>query len=138
MILRNFIHSWHLLFTWKTRCSLKFHFAQFDRSEICTEVSFFHYTRSHVNADNEVTSHRSEILPRSQLPRYFLEKPFQAPKIIFKSPKLIGQEPLSYRHLLKDKRLKFTFLRESQPFRFCYVEVHCQRRLKSKKGGISS
>ena len=33
-------------------------------------------------------------------------------KIIFKSPKLIGQESLSYEHLLKDKRLKFTFLRE--------------------------
>ena len=24
----------------QTRCSLKFHFGQFDRSEICTEVSF--------------------------------------------------------------------------------------------------
>ena len=33
-------------------------------------------------------------------------------KIIFKSPKLIAQESLSYEHLLKDKRLKFTFLRE--------------------------
>ena len=49
---------------------------------------------------------------RSQLSRHFPEKPFQAPKIIFKSPKLIGQESLSYGHLLKDKRLKFTFLRE--------------------------
>ena len=27
--------------------------------------SEFHYARSHVNADNEVTSHRSEILPQS-------------------------------------------------------------------------
>ena len=27
---------------------------------------------------------------------------------------------------------------ESQPFRFWYVEVHCQRRLKSTKTGISS
>ena len=32
-VLRN------LLFTWKTRCGLKFRFGQFDRSEICTEVS---------------------------------------------------------------------------------------------------
>ena len=28
------------MFTWKTHCGLKFHFGQFDRSEICTEVSF--------------------------------------------------------------------------------------------------
>ena len=28
--------------------------------------SEFHYARSHVNADNEVTSHWSEILPRSE------------------------------------------------------------------------
>ena len=44
---------------------------------------------------------------------HFPEKPFQAPKIIFKSHKLIGQKWLSYGHLLKEKRLKFTFLRES-------------------------
>ena len=49
---------------------------------------------------------------RLQLSRHFPEKPFQAPKIIFKSPELIGQELLSYGHLLKEKRLKFTFLRE--------------------------
>ena len=30
----------YLLFTWKTHCGLKLHFGQFDRSEICTEVSF--------------------------------------------------------------------------------------------------
>ena len=30
----------HLLFTWKTHCGLKLHFGQFDRSEICTEVTF--------------------------------------------------------------------------------------------------
>ena len=34
---------------------------------------------------------------------HFPEKPFQAPKIIFKFPKLIDQESLSYGHLLKDK-----------------------------------
>ena len=49
---------------------------------------------------------------RTQLSQHFPEKPFQAPKIIFKYPKLIGQKPLSYGHLLKSKRLKFTFLRE--------------------------
>ena len=49
---------------------------------------------------------------RWRLSRHFPEKPFQTPKIIFKSPKLIGQKSLSYAHLLKDKRLKFTFLRQ--------------------------
>ena len=29
-----------MLFTWKAHCGLKFRFGQFDRSEICTEVSF--------------------------------------------------------------------------------------------------
>ena len=43
---------------------------------------------------------------RSQLSRQFAGKTFQAPKIIFKSPKL----SFSYGHLLKDRRLKFTFL----------------------------
>ena len=38
MILRNFIS--HLLFAWKTHCGLKFHFGQFDGSEISTKVSF--------------------------------------------------------------------------------------------------
>ena len=50
---------------------------------------------------------------KADLSRHFLEKPFKAPKIIFRSLKLIGQKSLSYGHLLKDKRLKFTFLRES-------------------------
>ena len=43
--------------------------------------------------------------------RQIAEKPFQVPKIIFNSPKLIGQKSLSYVQVLKDKRLKFTFLR---------------------------
>ena len=33
-------HYGHLLFTWKSHCGLKFYFGQFDRSEICTQVSF--------------------------------------------------------------------------------------------------
>ena len=49
---------------------------------------------------------------RSQHARQLAEKPFQAPKIIFKSPKLIVQKRLSYVRLLKDKRFKFTFLGE--------------------------
>ena len=32
------------------------------------------------------------------------------PKILLKSPKLIGQKFLSYERFVKDKRLKFTFL----------------------------
>ena len=34
----------------------------------------------------------------------FAEKSFQAPKIIFKYPKLIGQKSLSYGHLLKSQK----------------------------------
>ena len=48
---------------------------------------------------------------RRKANRKFAEKPFQAPKIIFKSSKLIGQKSLSHGHLLKYKTLKFTFLR---------------------------
>ena len=33
--------------------------------------SEFHYARSHVNADNEVSSHGSEILPRSEISNRF-------------------------------------------------------------------
>ena len=62
---------------------------------------------------------------RAQLSPHFPEKPFQASKIIFKSPKLIGSRLLSYGHLLKDER-------------FWYVEYQPQRRLKSMKTGISS
>ena len=62
--LATLFHCGHLLFTWKTHCDLKFQFGQFDRSE-------FHSARSHVNADNEVTSHRSEILSRSEISNRF-------------------------------------------------------------------
>ena len=33
--------------------------------------SEFHYARSHLNADNEVTSHRSEVLPQSEISNQF-------------------------------------------------------------------
>ena len=57
MILRNFISL--RAFTVYMENS-----ARFDRNLHCSE---FHYARSHVNADNEVTSHQSEILPRSEI-----------------------------------------------------------------------
>ena len=62
--LATLFHCGHLLFTWKNHCDLKFQFSQFDRSE-------FHSARSHVNADNEVTSHLSEILSRSEISNRF-------------------------------------------------------------------
>ena len=40
MILRNFISLRTFTVYMETHCGLKFHFDQFDRSEICTEVSF--------------------------------------------------------------------------------------------------
>ena len=57
----DLFHCEHLLFTWKTNCGLKFHFGQFDRSEICTDV----------NAKNEGTLHRSKILPRNETSNRF-------------------------------------------------------------------
>ena len=42
-----------------------------------------------------------------------LEKKFQAPTIILKTPKLIRQILLLCGYLLRDKKLKFTFLKES-------------------------
>ena len=53
-----------------------------------------------------------DLRKNAGLSRDFPEKPFQTPKIIFKSVKLIGQESLSNGHLLKSKILKFTFSRE--------------------------
>ena len=67
---------------------------------------------------------------RSQLSPHFPEKPFQAPKIIFKSPMLIGT-------FWKTKDWSSHFW-EGQPFRFWYVEFHCLRRLKSTKSGYFS
>ena len=52
MILRNFISL--RAFTVNIEISLQFNL-KFPRNE-------FHSAQSHVNADNEVTSHRSEIL----------------------------------------------------------------------------
>ena len=60
MILRKFISLWHLLFTWKTHCGLKFHFGQIVQSE-------FHFAWGHVNADKEITLYRIEILPQSEI-----------------------------------------------------------------------
>ena len=35
------------------------------------QQSEFHYTQSYVSADNEVNSHRSEILPQSEMSNQF-------------------------------------------------------------------
>ena len=64
MILRNFIHCGQLLFTRKAHCSLKFHFGQINQSE-------FHFAWTHVNVNNEVTLHRSEILPPGEISNRF-------------------------------------------------------------------
>ena len=66
MILRNFI--WLRAFTVHMENSLRFEISlrsiwpkrNLHRSE-------FHYTRSHANADNKVTSRRSKILPQSEI-----------------------------------------------------------------------
>ena len=67
-ILRNFILRRAFTVYMKTHCGLKFHFGQFDRGEISTEVKLYPV---HVNADNEVTSHRSETLSRSEISNRF-------------------------------------------------------------------
>ena len=68
---------------------------------------------SHVTKCRIFTNLSSRIKVDHNFCGIFLKKLFQAPKIIFKSPKLIGQKSLSYGHLLKNKTLKFTTLRES-------------------------
>ena len=70
MILRNFVSL--RVFTLYMENSLRseIHFGQIDRSEILHR-SEFHYTRSYMNADNEVTSHQREILPRSEISNWF-------------------------------------------------------------------
>ena len=65
--------------------------------------------------------------------RQFPEKPFQAPKIIFKSPKLIGQKLLSYGHLLKDKRLKFTFVERANLSGFVTWKFTTKKDLNPQK-----
>ena len=70
MILRNFISQ--QAFTIYMENSMRFEISlhsiwpkwNLHRSE-------FHSARSHVNADNEVTSHRSEILSRSEISNQF-------------------------------------------------------------------
>ena len=49
---------------------------------------------SHVTKSRILKNLNLRKKSRWQLSRHFSEKPFQAPKIIFKSPKLIGQESL--------------------------------------------
>ena len=74
----------------------------------CSNRHFSHVTKSFFFKNVNLRKKK-----RSQLSRQFFEKPFQARKIIFKSPRLISQKSLSYGYLVKDKRLKFIFLRET-------------------------
>ena len=70
MILRNFISL--RVFTVYMENSLRFEISL--RSiwpKWNSHRSEFRYARSHVNADNKVTSHRSEILPRSEISNQF-------------------------------------------------------------------
>ena len=63
----------------------------------------------------------------------FPAKLFQAPKIIFKSSKLIGQKSLSYGHLLQDKRLKVNIFDWTNLSRLATWECITSERLKSPK-----
>ena len=67
MILRKFISL--QAFTVYMENSLLFEISL--RSNWNLHWSEFHYARSHVNSDNEVTAHRSEILPRSEISNRF-------------------------------------------------------------------
>ena len=68
MILRNFISL--CAFTVYMESSLRLEISLWSIWQICTKVSFT-TPESHVNADNEVTSHRSEILSRSEISNQF-------------------------------------------------------------------
>ena len=67
MILRNFISL--RVFTVYMEKSLQFEISQSIWQNL--HQSEFHYARSHVNADNEVTSHRKEILSQSEISNQF-------------------------------------------------------------------
>ena len=70
MILRNFVSL--QAFTVYMENSLRFEISL--RSiwpKWNLHQSEFHYTQSHVNADNEVTSHQREISPRSEISNRF-------------------------------------------------------------------
>ena len=66
MILRNFISlrafAVYMENSLQFEISLRSNWTQWN-----SHWSEFHYVRSHVNADNEVTSHRSEILPQNEI-----------------------------------------------------------------------
>ena len=67
--------------------------------------------------------------------RQFARKPFQAPKILFKSPKLIGQKMLPYEHILKDKRFKSrsSHFSDAQLSDFATWELAAKEDLNSQK-----
>ena len=70
MILRNFISLW--AFTVYMENSLQFEILLWSfRPKWNLHRNEFHYTRIHVNADNEINSHRYEILSRSEISHWF-------------------------------------------------------------------
>ena len=94
-----------------------------------------------VNQENQQTlSHvtKSCIFKNLFLRRKADDKTFQAPKILIKSPKLIGQKQLSYERLLKDKNLNFTFLRMPTFQVFATREFTAKEDLNPQKHGISA
>ena len=69
MILPNFISLRAFTIYMENSLQYEIHFGQFDRSDL--HRSEFHSVGSHVNADNEVTSHQSEILSRIEISNRF-------------------------------------------------------------------
>ena len=70
MIVRNFISL--PAFTVYMENSLRFEISLWSIwAKWNLHQSEFHYSRNRVNANNEVTSHRSEILPRSEISSQF-------------------------------------------------------------------
>ena len=67
---------------------------------------FSHVTTSRISKNLNFKEKPDRIFPRT-----FLKNRFRHLKLCSNPPKLIGQKSLSYGHLLKDKRLKFTCLR---------------------------
>ena len=64
MILRNFISLQAITVYMGNSLRFEISLRSISRNE-------FHYARGHVNADNEVTSHRSEVLHQSEISSRF-------------------------------------------------------------------
>ena len=102
----------------------------------CQENSFRHFShvfKSHIFKNLNLRKEADRNFRGT-----FLKNHFRHLKLYSNPPSWLARSHCHMsKHLLKDKRFKFNFW-QSQPFRFRYVKVHCQRRLKSTKKGISS